>query len=85
MQKKNCHANKFIHQLQNKLNNIKNKMNETKQETLNEILKNSDLPTCQIELVKEIFLAAKVKNPKNRRYSENWMLLCMLFQIRFVE
>lgn len=52
-------------------------------ENLDEILNKSSLPTYQIELIKEIFLAAKVKNPKNCKYSKNWMLLCLLFQIRY--
>lgn len=50
------------------------------EEKLNELLIRSNQGQC--EIVKEIYSAAKVKNPKNRRYNENWMLLCLLFQIR---
>jgi len=52
------------------------------QSTLEEMLESSKIPKCQSELIIEIFKAARLKNPKNRRYSENWLLLCMLFQIR---
>ncbi|KAF0750370.1 THAP-type domain-containing protein, partial [Aphis craccivora] len=49
---------------------------------LEELLKDSNISNSQSDLAHEIFRAAKIKNPKNRRYSENWMLLCMLLQIR---
>ncbi|KAF0734603.1 Transposable element P transposase [Aphis craccivora] len=39
------------------------------------------IPQGQCELIKEIFSTAKVKNTKNRKYSENWIMLCLLFQI----
>jgi len=52
------------------------------QSTLDEMLESSKIPKCQSELINEIFKAARLKNPKNRKYSENWLLLCMLFQIR---
>jgi len=34
------------------------------------------------DLVFEIIKVPKVKNLKTRRYSDNWMLHCLLFQIR---
>lgn len=52
---------------------------------LNAIFERLNISNEQSELIKEIFAAAKVKNPKNRRYSENWMMLCLLFQIRYQE
>lgn len=58
-----------VHILQNQLKYVKSQMNN---------MSNSGLPNCQIELIKEIFQAAKVKNTKNRKYSKNWMLLCWL-------
>jgi len=51
--------------------------------TLEQIIKDSNIPSCQTDIITEIFKAAKLKNSKNRRYSENWMLLCLLFQIRY--
>lgn len=52
---------------------------------LNAIFERLNLSNEQSELIKEIVAAAKVKNPKNLRYSENWMMLCLLFQIRYQE
>lgn len=51
--------------------------------TLEEIIQNSNIPSCQADIIYEMFKAAKLKNSKNRRYNENWMLLCLLFQIRY--
>lgn len=52
---------------------------------LNAIFERLNISNEQSELIKEIVAASKVKNPKNRRYSENWMMLCLLFQIRYLK
>lgn len=57
-------------------------MKKVTENNLNNLLENSKIPTNQTELIKEMFASAKYKNPKNRRYNENWMLSCLLFQIR---
>lgn len=44
-------------------------------------MENFGLSQMQSELIEQIFVTAKVKIPKNRRYTENWMLLYLLFQI----
>ncbi|XP_050060677.1 uncharacterized protein LOC126551448 isoform X2 [Aphis gossypii] len=80
--KKFSRAHLKITCLQNHLKNIKDKMKKITHCNLDKVLQNSDIPNCQSELIHEIFKAAKLKNPKNRKYSENWLLLCMLFQIR---
>ncbi|CAH1712291.1 unnamed protein product [Aphis gossypii] len=68
--------------LQNQLNQMKNEMKNITEKNLDELLMKSNISPGQCEMVKEIYSASKVKNPKNRRYNENWMLLCLLFQIR---
>lgn len=77
-------ATSKIKKLQFKLNAIQNEMKAISNVSLQQIIKNNNIPTCQTDLIYEIFNASKVKNPKNRRYSENWMLLCLLFQIRYI-
>lgn len=64
------------------LNEIKNKMKAMSNNSLQQIIQNNNIPKYQTDLLYEIFNASKIKNLKNRRYSENWMLLCLLFQIR---
>ena len=59
-------------------------MKKINDSNLSEILVNAGISKCQSELIHEIFSAARLKNAKNRKYNENWMLLCLLFQIRFV-
>uniref|UniRef100_A0A2S2PCZ3 Uncharacterized protein n=1 Tax=Schizaphis graminum TaxID=13262 RepID=A0A2S2PCZ3_SCHGA len=83
IKKKHFRAIKKINKLETNLNSIQNKMKDIDQLTLNNILESSDISKEQSELIKEIVMAAKVKNTKSRRYNENWMLLCMLFQIRY--
>lgn len=80
--KQNSRARKTILKLCNNLNNVKNEMKKVTEDNLNNLLENSKIPTNQTELIKEMFASAKCKNPKNRRYNENWMLSCLLFQIR---
>lgn len=83
IKKKHFRAIKKINKLETNLNSIQNKMKDIDQLTLNNILESSDISKGQSELIKEIVMAAKVKNTKSQRCNENWMLLCMLFQIRY--
>jgi len=34
------------------------------------------------KMIMECFAASRVENSKSRRYSENWLMLCLLFNIR---
>ena len=82
VQKKLYRANNKIMNLKSQLNKIKIKMMNIDNCNLDKLLERSGITKGQSELVKEIFSAAKVKNSKNRRYNENWVILCLLFQIR---
>lgn len=82
IKKKYSRANVRVGRLQNHLKEVQNQMKLVTKSTLDEMLESSKIPKCQSELINEIFKAARLKNPKNRKYSENWLLLCMLFQIR---
>lgn len=67
-------AKRKIINLEFTLNEIKNKIKEMTN-------KNNNIPKYQTDLLYKIFNVSKIKNSKNRRYSENWMLLRLLFQI----
>lgn len=71
-------------QLKSHLISIKNQMKEISNSTLTKLIEDSEISKCQSILLHEIFAAAKFKNPKSRHYSDNWMILCLLFQIRFI-
>jgi len=85
IKKRHFRASRKIIQLENQLNKVKNEMSAFGDKELNAIFERLNISNEQSELIKEIVDAAKFKNPKNRRYSENWMMLCLLFQIRYQE
>ncbi|KAL4088933.1 hypothetical protein QTP88_024011 [Uroleucon formosanum] len=61
--------------LSQNLINCENEMKKMNDSNLSEILGNAGISKCQSELIQEIFPAARLKNAKNRKYNENWMLL----------
>lgn len=50
--------------------------------SLEERLKTNEIPTNQRVALHEILSAAQVLNLKGRRYSEDWILLCLLFHMQ---
>jgi len=82
IKKKNNRAIQEIRMLKNALSDVHLQMQNISDTSLKESLANSGVSDIQSELIKDIFAAAKIKNSKGRRYSENWMMLCLLFQIR---
>lgn len=38
----------------------------------------------QKAVINEIIASSKIKNPKGHTYSENWLLMCILLNIRYV-
>lgn len=42
----------------------------------------NNIPPNHLLLIKEIFAAAKKKSAKGNRYTEDWIMLCMLLHIR---
>lgn len=55
------------------------KLNE---QTVGDHMKTLNIPQNQQDAVHQILAAAKCKNSKGRRYSEQWLLLCMLMHMR---
>lgn len=82
IKKKYTRATIRINKLYDRLNNIRVQMKKVSDANLSQILENNNVSNCQRDLINEIFKASKLTNPKNRRYTENWILLCLLFQIR---
>lgn len=50
--------------------------------SINEIMSSKNLSAPQTVLIREIINTSKIKNKKNMRYSEDWILLCILLKIR---
>jgi len=57
-------------------------MKKSSENSINEVLTNSTIGEPQQILIREILSTSKYM-PKNKRYSENWMLLCILLHIRY--
>jgi len=56
---------------------------KTTESTINQLIKNSfNVNESETAVINEIISSSKIKNPKGRRYSENWLLLCILLHIR---
>lgn len=81
--KKVLRANKKLESQRLELENVKNSMQNYSDELIEDkLLKIDGMNDSQKTLIKECFAASKVKNCRNRRHSENWLLLCLLFNIR---
>lgn len=83
IKKQNARYVKRNNQLKNKLKELQNKLKEITDSSLQTVLENHNIPTTQTDLIFEIVNASKIKNLKNRKYSENWMSLCSMFHARF--
>lgn len=57
-------------------------MKKISDNSFSEVLTNSNIGEPQQILITEILNTSKYM-PKNKRYSENWMLLCILLHIRY--
>lgn len=83
LKKKVVRAKEKINELNSELNKVKKNMATFCDEKIEEQLNNmSGINESQKTLIKECFAASKIKNTKSRRYSENWLMLCLLFNIR---
>lgn len=61
---------------------LQNKFKTLQEDSISQQLMQYNIPSNQQLLIKEIVSAAKKKNPKGNRYTEEWIILCMLLHIR---
>lgn len=52
--------------------------------TCESIFQNSKFNDSQKTIINEMYKESFVSNPKNKKYSENWILLYILFRIRYL-
>lgn len=74
--------NIMVKKLKCQLLKNEHEMDAISEQNLHDILKRTKVPKNQCVAVQQIFDAAKCKSSKGVRYSENWMLLCMLMYMR---
>lgn len=77
-----CRLRTVIEKLNFELGGMQEKMKSLSDISVNQILVSSNLSDPQKILIQEIFKTSQHKNKKNRRYSEDWILLCILLKIR---
>lgn len=73
-----------LEKLRNQFNDIKDKMTfKTTESTIEKLITNKfKINESETAVINEIIASSKIKNPKGCRYSENWLLLCILLHIR---
>lgn len=64
------------------MNIAKDNLNKVSINNIEDLIKTYKLNDSQSIMMKEIAAASKYSNSKHRRYTENWLLLCLLFHIR---
>lgn len=83
LQKNFNRAKKKVTDLKLELNNVQKEMSKISDYSIKEKIDLCEnINESQKTLILECFTASKVKNTKNRRYSDNWLMLCLLFNIR---
>lgn len=75
-------AQKRIQLLQELLQNKETEIASIRGETLADRCSKLNVPTGQQTVLREIIAAAGKKNDKSRRYGEEWIMLCLLMNIR---
>ncbi|KAM7284755.1 uncharacterized protein ISCGN_001849 [Ixodes scapularis] len=68
--------------LQEELTGCWQKLHDVQQDSLHELLAAANLSNAQLSVVEECIAAAKCKSKRQRRYDDNWLLLCLLLHIR---
>lgn len=83
LQKKFYRAKQCIVDLKLELHKVQNEMSKIGNESIKDKLDQCEnMNESQKTLILECFAASKVKNIKSCRYSEHWLMLCLLFNIR---
>jgi len=83
LRKKCVRAKQKLINLKLKLSKVQNEMASISDDSIKEKLNLcQNMNESQKTLILECFAASKVKNCKSRRYTENWLMLCLLLNIR---
>lgn len=83
LRKKNARSVKKNNKLQDYYNELQSNMKEISDKSLEKLLEDFNIPKIQTDLIFEIVNASKMKNSRNRKYSENWLFFCSLFLIKY--
>ncbi|XP_071644830.1 uncharacterized protein [Temnothorax longispinosus] len=71
-----------IKQITEYIDELQKKMDEIETESLEKKIEKLNLPEPQVVLIRECISTARKKSSTNNRYSNEWMLTCLLLHIR---
>lgn len=71
-----------IKELREKMEEMQKKINSRDEQMLEDAMAGKNVPMNQQQALKEILSASSRKNVKSRRYSDKWILLCLLFHMK---
>ncbi|XP_071640111.1 uncharacterized protein [Temnothorax longispinosus] len=75
-------SRKKVKTLKSELQDIRSQMARLTTSDLEKHVQDGNIPQNQLHTLSQIIDAAKRKNSKGRKYSEEWILLCMLMHMR---
>lgn len=82
IKKSNSRLRITIGKLNSLLADVQNKTATLTDSALNTLFTSNNLSNSQKTIITEIITSSKAVKPNNRRYSEDWILLCILLKIR---
>lgn len=82
IQKKVLRAKFRVKILESELSDAKDELSKIPCNLIEDIIHKHQLNDSQAIMLREVIAVSKYTNPKNRRYSQDWLLLCLLFHIR---
>ena len=69
--------------LKTTVKNMQDKMRNMSQDSADKLLaRHENISDSEVTAVKEIFKAAGTKDPRGRRYSDEWIIQCILLHMR---
>lgn len=75
-------AKKLVSDLREEMEDLQEEVTKLKMEPIERICQKHKIIEEQIEVIREIVNSAKRKGPTGNRYTEDWILTCMLLHIR---
>lgn len=76
------HKIHIIEKLREEIKKTQENLNTRNQQMLENAMAGKNIPIYQQEALKEILSSSLKKNAKGRRYSDKWILLCLLFHMK---
>ena len=80
--RRGCHYERLYHHYKTSLQKSREEIASLEDESLKNKLSEANVSKNERTVIDEIIAASKVTSSKGRRYSEDWIVLCLLFHMR---